>query len=249
MFWRGRTVVQTESAAEGTGRTVLRKATVRLIPFLFVLYIVSFLDRVNVSFAALQMSEGLDRQDNDHLGHHLHRYVPSHRARKLLLAQVPARGGGGGVLPRNYSLPNLLVPGPRAGEGRRALHDRRRNSRCYRRAALRGATLPRRGSLWALRLAIPVHRRGFPGDPPRARGACLPARSPLRGPVAHRRGEALARGLPLARGAAQDDAWHAHIAPGLRGRKTLASLRRVLRYRHESLWDLVLAADDHRGVL
>src|SRR5215204_1190070 len=63
MFWRGRTVVQTESAAEGTGRTVLRKATVRLIPFLFVLYIVSFLDRVNVSFAALQMNEDLGFSD------------------------------------------------------------------------------------------------------------------------------------------------------------------------------------------
>jgi MFS transporter, ACS family, tartrate transporter len=63
MFWGGRTVVQTESAAEGTGRTVLRKATVRLIPFLFVLYIVSFLDRVNVSFAALQMNEDLGFSD------------------------------------------------------------------------------------------------------------------------------------------------------------------------------------------
>src|SRR5215216_7507469 len=63
MFWRGRTVVQTESAAEGTGRTALRKATVRLIPFLFVLYIVSFLDRVNVSFAALQMNEDLGFSD------------------------------------------------------------------------------------------------------------------------------------------------------------------------------------------
>src|SRR5215207_3919566 len=63
MFWRGRTVVQTESAAEGTGCTALRKATVRLISFLFVLYIVSFLDRVNVSFAALQMNEDLGFSD------------------------------------------------------------------------------------------------------------------------------------------------------------------------------------------
>ena len=56
-------MVQTESAAEGTGRAALRKATVRLIPFLFVLYIVSFLDRVNVSFAALQMNEDLGFSD------------------------------------------------------------------------------------------------------------------------------------------------------------------------------------------
>ena len=38
----------------------LRKVTLRLIPFLFVLYIVAWLDRVNVSFAALQMNDALD---------------------------------------------------------------------------------------------------------------------------------------------------------------------------------------------
>src|SRR5262249_23517725 len=37
----------------------LRKITVRLIPFLFVLYIVAWLDRVNVGFAALQMNADL----------------------------------------------------------------------------------------------------------------------------------------------------------------------------------------------
>src|SRR5437899_6589510 len=34
----------------------LRKVTLQLIPFLFVLYIVAWLDRVNVGFAALQMN-------------------------------------------------------------------------------------------------------------------------------------------------------------------------------------------------
>jgi hypothetical protein len=37
-------------------RTTLAKVTRRLLPFLFVLYIVCFLDRVNVGFAALQMN-------------------------------------------------------------------------------------------------------------------------------------------------------------------------------------------------
>lgn len=37
----------------------LRKVTLRLIPFLFVLYIVAWLDRVNVGFAALQMNADL----------------------------------------------------------------------------------------------------------------------------------------------------------------------------------------------
>ncbi len=37
----------------------LRKVTVRLIPFLILLYIVAWLDRVNVGFAALQMNADL----------------------------------------------------------------------------------------------------------------------------------------------------------------------------------------------
>lgn len=39
--------------------TTLRKVTWRLIPFLLLLYIVAWLDRVNVGFAALQMNEDL----------------------------------------------------------------------------------------------------------------------------------------------------------------------------------------------
>src|SRR3989475_10878460 len=38
---------------------VVAKARRRLIPFLFVLYIVSYLDRINVGFAALQMNQAL----------------------------------------------------------------------------------------------------------------------------------------------------------------------------------------------
>src|SRR6266480_2659306 len=37
----------------------LRKVTLRLIPFLFLLYVVAWLDRVNVGFAALQMNSDL----------------------------------------------------------------------------------------------------------------------------------------------------------------------------------------------
>jgi len=40
-------------------RTTLRAVSLRLIPFLFVLYVVSFLDRVNVGFAALEMNRDL----------------------------------------------------------------------------------------------------------------------------------------------------------------------------------------------
>ncbi|WP_199339898.1 MFS transporter [Nostoc sp. FACHB-892] len=40
-------------------RKVLNKVTRRLIPLLFVLYIIAYLDRVNVGFAALQMNHDL----------------------------------------------------------------------------------------------------------------------------------------------------------------------------------------------
>src|SRR5262249_48001002 len=40
-------------------QVTLGKVTRRLVPFLLLLYIVAWLDRVNVSFAALQMNEDL----------------------------------------------------------------------------------------------------------------------------------------------------------------------------------------------
>src|SRR5258706_5487198 len=39
--------------------TVVRRLTWRLVPFLFLLYIVAYLDRINVGFAALQMQQQL----------------------------------------------------------------------------------------------------------------------------------------------------------------------------------------------
>ncbi len=42
------------------GATVVSKLTRRLLPFLFLLYIVNYLDRINVGFAALQMQGNWD---------------------------------------------------------------------------------------------------------------------------------------------------------------------------------------------
>jgi MFS transporter, ACS family, tartrate transporter len=42
-----------------TEESAIRKVTLRLVPFLFVLYIAAWLDRVNVGFAALQMNDAL----------------------------------------------------------------------------------------------------------------------------------------------------------------------------------------------
>ncbi|MEN2474805.1 MFS transporter [Burkholderia sp. GS2Y] len=45
--------------AEAASQAVVKKVTWHLIPFLLVLYIVAFIDRVNISFAALSMSKSL----------------------------------------------------------------------------------------------------------------------------------------------------------------------------------------------
>jgi ACS family tartrate transporter-like MFS transporter len=47
----------------GVDQATVRKIALRLLPFLFVLYIVAFLDRVNVSFAALEMTNDLNFSD------------------------------------------------------------------------------------------------------------------------------------------------------------------------------------------
>lgn len=56
--------MSTSPAAPVDGRRVLARAAWRLIPFLFILYIVSFLDRVNVGFAKLQMGQALGLSDS-----------------------------------------------------------------------------------------------------------------------------------------------------------------------------------------
>ena len=59
------TAVQTSSGVvidwneAALSRTTLRLVTLRLLPFLFVLYICNFLDRTNVAIAALQMNRDL----------------------------------------------------------------------------------------------------------------------------------------------------------------------------------------------
>src|SRR5919199_6819438 len=44
---------------ETTAEPVVAKARRRLVPFLFLLYIVAYVDRINVGFAALQMNQAL----------------------------------------------------------------------------------------------------------------------------------------------------------------------------------------------
>src|SRR5450755_1699669 len=48
----------------GAEASVIRKVSLRLLPFLFTLYVVAYLDRVNVGFAALQMKSALRFSDS-----------------------------------------------------------------------------------------------------------------------------------------------------------------------------------------
>jgi MFS family permease len=52
-----------EASHPGIESVVLRKLSWRLVPFLFLLYIVAYLDRINVGFAALQMQQELQFND------------------------------------------------------------------------------------------------------------------------------------------------------------------------------------------
>ena len=47
------------TATRDPTRSAIAKVTARLIPFLFLLYLLNFLDRVNVGFAALSMNRDL----------------------------------------------------------------------------------------------------------------------------------------------------------------------------------------------
>ena len=40
-------------------KKVMRKVTLRIIPFIMLLYFIAFLDRVNIGFAALTMNQDL----------------------------------------------------------------------------------------------------------------------------------------------------------------------------------------------
>lgn len=54
---------ETARTPADTERAVYRKVTWRLIPFLFLCYILSYVDRVNVGFAKLQMQQDLNMSD------------------------------------------------------------------------------------------------------------------------------------------------------------------------------------------
>jgi MFS transporter, ACS family, tartrate transporter len=82
------------SAADAVGRRALARARRVLIPFLFLLYVVSYLDRVNVGFAALQMNAALGLSPAAYglgAGIFFFGYVLLEVPSNLMLARVGAR--------------------------------------------------------------------------------------------------------------------------------------------------------------
>src|SRR6266571_5567103 len=52
-------VNETDMAAAPIETRTIRKLQIRLLPFLFLLYVVAFIDRINLGFAALTMNREL----------------------------------------------------------------------------------------------------------------------------------------------------------------------------------------------
>jgi len=59
-----RNVAGAPAASDPVAKPLLRKLRWRLLPFLFLLYVVAYLDRINVGFAALQMKDQLHFSDS-----------------------------------------------------------------------------------------------------------------------------------------------------------------------------------------
>ena len=82
------------SADDALARATLAKVTRRLLPFLFLLYIVCFLDRVNIGFAALQMNQELGFSPGTYglgAGIFFLGYVSFEIPSNLILARIGAR--------------------------------------------------------------------------------------------------------------------------------------------------------------
>jgi len=58
-----KSMTQEKAVISNVGERARRRIVRRIMPYLFILYIVAYLDRVNVSFAGLQMKDDLGFND------------------------------------------------------------------------------------------------------------------------------------------------------------------------------------------
>jgi len=51
--------IETDNGAMSIAAGTIRKVRIRILPFVFLLFVVAFLDRINIGFAALTMNREL----------------------------------------------------------------------------------------------------------------------------------------------------------------------------------------------
>src|ERR1700722_15283206 len=79
---------------ENDGRLLYRKVILRIIPFIFVCYVLNYIDRVNVSFAKLQFKDDLGLTDASYglgIGLFYVGYILFEVPSNLLLQKIGAR--------------------------------------------------------------------------------------------------------------------------------------------------------------
>src|SRR5580765_7919900 len=157
-----------------------RRIARRLLPFLFVLYVIAFIDRMNVGAAALQMPRDLGFSEGVigfgagifFFGYFLleipgaliverwgARRIYPHRA--AILSRTFLRGSRRGwIFPRCHCLFDPLVPLPGSGEGGRSLLCCESYFLHYRFPA--GGIAARDLMAWAEGMAVAVHHRRDP---------------------------------------------------------------------------------------
>ena len=89
----------TPALDEPLGRATMRRVTLRILPYLFVLYLLNYLDRTNVSIAALQMNRDL------------------HFPAATMLGLGLLYAGTTGVLAAFWCLPGMVLRGRDAAVG------------------------------------------------------------------------------------------------------------------------------------
>ena len=148
--------------------STMRKVYLRLLPFAMLCYILAYIDRINVSFAALTM-----RGDLEHVGRRLRL-----RRRHVLLGLLPVRSAeqrdpGEGRRAHLDRAHHDHLGHLRRGHGLRHRHDELRHRALPARHG-RGGLLPRPHPLFHLLVPGPSprpHRLGLPGRPADRGGA------------------------------------------------------------------------------
>jgi len=142
----------------------IRKVALRIVPFLMICYFVSFVDRVNLGFAALDMVKDL------HLSPTVFGFGGGIFFLSYFLCEVPSNlllARVGGVLSRRHPLHHVLVSRDLPGSRHRVVHGRDSGVQLPRFTDFRRAPRRDRRMDGPSRMAVDVHSRGAARDRPR----------------------------------------------------------------------------------